>query len=251
MNMENRTEQENRKFDYLDRNYGEISQAVERAERESGRPVGSTTLLAAVKSADVEEINYLTQVLGVTDIGENRVQQLMARYDALDLSGVRLHFIGGLQKNKVKYIIDKVAAIHSVDSLSLAEEIDKRARAIDRVIDVYAEINSGREENKGGVLPEDAPAFCKQLDALPGIRLVGLMTMAPHCIDKRDYHRYFSETRVLAERIFCEELGRSEPPLLSMGMSESFTEATLEGASIVRVGRQLFRKGNETEEVQK
>ena len=248
MLMENRNESEKRNFNYIKRNLEEIRGAIHEAERASGRKEGSTTLLAAVKSADTEEINYLTGTLGVTDIGENRVQQLMARYDALRLSGVRLHFIGGLQKNKVKYIVDKVAAIHSVDSLSLAEEIDKRARAIGRVIDVYIEINSGREENKGGLLPEDAPEFCKRIDALTGIRLVGLMTMAPHCDDPRDYHGYFSETRALAERIFRDTLGREEPPLLSMGMSESFTEAIAEGADVVRVGRQLFRREVPTEE---
>lgn len=241
--MENQNEQDEKKtFDYLARNLEEIRTAIRDAERAAGRKEGSTVLLAAVKSADTDEINYLTQHLGVRDIGENRVQQLMARYEQLDLSGVRLHFIGSLQKNKVKYIIDKVAAIHSVDSLSLAEEIDKRARAKGKVMDVFVEINSGREENKGGLLPEDAPLFCKEIDALAGIRLVGLMTMAPHCENGREYRKYFSETYELAQRIFCEELGRETEPLLSMGMSESFCEATLEGADIVRVGRQLFRK---------
>ena len=233
---------EERCFDYLERNLTEIRSAIRDAEARSGREIGSTLLLAAVKSGETDEINYLTQRLGVTDIGENRVQQLMSRYDALDLSGVRLHFIGSLQKNKVKYIIDKVAAIHSVDSISLAAEIDKRARAIGRTIDVFAEINVGREENKGGVLPEDAPQFCKALDAFEGLHLVGLMTMAPHCDDAREYHAYFSETRTLALQIFKNELGRAEPPLLSMGMSESFPEAIEEGANIVRIGRQLFRK---------
>ena len=249
--MENCRRQENRDFSYLERNLREIRASIRDAEVSSGREAGSTLLLAAVKSADTEEINYLTGVLHVTDIGENRVQQLLSRYDALDLSGVRLHFIGSLQKNKVKYIVDKVAAIHSVDSLSLAQEIDKRARAIGKTIDVFAEINSGREENKGGILPENASEFCRQLDALSNIRLVGLMTMAPHCDDRREYHRYFSETHALAERIFYRELGRIEPPLLSMGLSESFPEAIAEGADVVRVGRQLFRREAETEEVKK
>lgn len=247
--MENCIEQENRRFDYLEKNLADVRAAIRKAEREGGHEEGSTTLLAAVKSADTDEINYLTETLGITDIGENRVQQLMARYDALRLSGVRLHFIGSLQKNKVKYIVDKVAAIHSVDSFSLAEEIDKRARAIGRVIDVFVEINSGREENKGGILPEDAPEFCKRIDALPSVRLVGLMTMAPHCEDKREYHRYFCETKALADRIFREDLGRKDPPILSMGMSESFPEAIVEGADIVRVGRQLFRKEVPSKEV--
>ena len=238
MESENR---ETQNFDYLRHNLEEIRSAISSAEHAGGRTAGSTVLLAAVKSGDIEEINYLTQTLGVTDIGENRVQQLLSRYDALEKSGVRLHFIGGLQKNKVKYIIDKVSAIHSVDSLSLAREIDKRAGAIGRTMDVFVEVNSGREENKGGLFPEDVLALCREVDALPALRLVGLMTMAPHCEDPMEYHGYFRETYALAVHVF-EVLGKNEKPLLSMGMSESFREAIEEGADIVRVGRQLFRK---------
>lgn len=236
------TNEEIRSFDYIDRNLSEVRESIRRAELASGRTVGSAVLMAAIKSADAEEINYLTQTLGVRDVGENRVQQLLSRYDEIAKHGVRLHFIGSLQKNKVKYIIDKVCAIHSVDSVSLAREIDKRAAAIGKVMDVFAEINSGREENKGGLLPEEASAFAKEIDQLPNIRLVGFMTMAPHCEDPKEYHKYFSETRALAVRIFKEELGREEPPVLSMGMSESFSEAIEEGADIVRVGRRLFLK---------
>ena len=229
-------------FPYIQENLEAVVRNIRAAEREAGRPMGEVRLLAAVKSADTAEINYLTQTLGVRCIGENRVQQLLSRYDALEKDGVEIHFIGSLQKNKVKYIIDKVAAIHSVDSLSLAEEINKRAGAIGKRMDVFVEINSGREENKGGILPEDAPEFCRSIAALPHLNLVGLMTMAPHVEDPAEYHVYFSETRILAQQIFREILGREEPPVLSMGMSESYREAALEGASIVRVGRQLFQK---------
>ena len=238
--MEELHSSEQRSFAYLDENLARVRAEMHAAEEQSGRPRGQTLLLAAVKSADTEEINYLTQTLGVRDIGENRVQQLLSRYDALDKTGVRIHFIGSLQKNKVKYIIDKVAAIHSVDTLSLAEEIDKRARAIGRRIDVFVEINSGREENKGGVLPEDAPAFCASLSRFENLHLVGLMTMAPRCSDPAEYCSYFASTRTLAEEIFRDVLHRSDAPLLSMGMSESYREAIKEGAHIVRVGRQLF-----------
>ena len=236
------TEADNRGFPYIKENLEAVLGNIRAAERESGRPEGDVRLLAAVKSADTAEINYLTQTLGVKYIGENRVQQLLSRYDALEKDGVEIHFIGSLQKNKVKYIIDKVAAIHSVDSLSLAEEINKRAGSIGKRMDVYIEINSGREENKGGILPEDAPQLCRSVAALPNLRVVGLMTMAPHVSDPAEYRTYFSETRILADRIFREILQSEEPPVLSMGMSESYREAALEGASIVRVGRQLFRK---------
>ena len=229
-------------FPYIKENLEAVLRNIRAAEREAGRPEGDVRLLAAVKSADTAEINYLTQTLGVKYIGENRVQQLLSRYDALEKGGVEIHFIGSLQKNKVKYIIDKVAAIHSVDSLSLAQEIDKRAGAIGKRMDVYIEINIGREENKGGVLPEDAPQLCRSVAELPNLRVVGLMTMAPHVSDPEAYRAYFSKTRILADRIFREILLCDAPPVLSMGMSESYREAALEGASIVRVGRQLFRK---------
>ena len=236
------------KYTYLEKNLAAVRSAMRDAERRAGRRMGGTTLLAAVKSADVDEINYLTQTLGVTDIGENRVQQLLGRYDALEKDGVRIHFIGGLQKNKVKYIVDKVAAIHSVDSVELAREIDKRAGAIGRTIDVYLEINSGREENKGGFLPEEATSAALEIERLPHLSLVGFMTMAPRCEDPSRYYGYFSKTRQLAVEVFRDVLGRTEPPLLSMGMSESFAEAIEEGATVVRVGRQLFRKPEPEEE---
>ena len=241
MENENRNN-ETRSFRYLEENLEAVRRGIREAELRAGREAGETLLLAAVKSADTEEIRYLTRTLGVKDIGENRVQQLLSRYEDVKGDGVRIHFIGSLQKNKVKYIVDKVAMIHSVDSLSLAEEIDKRSRAKGITMDVLVEINSGREENKGGILPEDAPAFCEALVRYGNLRLVGFMTMAPNCEDFSEYHGYFAATRALALRIFRENLHRSEPPVLSMGMSRSFIPATEEGATVVRVGRQLFHR---------
>jgi uncharacterized pyridoxal phosphate-containing UPF0001 family protein len=111
---------------------------------------GQVTLMAAVKYATAEQINELHATCGIDDIGENRVQQLLEHYEKLaDRDNLRIHFIGSLQKNKVKYIVDKVCMIHSLDSLSLAEEIEKRCAAIDKVMDVLVEINSGREASKG------------------------------------------------------------------------------------------------------
>ena len=151
------------------------------------------TLLAATKTVPAEVINYVTKELGVTDIGENRVQELLDKYDKLDLDGVRLHFIGKLQTNKVKYIIDKVDMIHSLDSIKLAREIDSRAKKIDKVMDVLVEINSGREENKSGILPEEVPSFMKELESFENIRVKGFMTIAPVCDEKEDYRKYFIE----------------------------------------------------------
>ena len=120
------------------------------AEQQAGVPIGSTLLLAATKTVSAEDINFAVNEGGITDIGENRVQELLAKYDQLDKDKMRIHFIGTLQTNKVKYIIDKVDLIHSVDSLKLAKEIDRRAGAIGKVQDILLEYNSGGEENKSG-----------------------------------------------------------------------------------------------------
>ena len=140
-------------YSYIDKNTARIRAELEAAAREAGREPDGVTLLAAVKYAEAGEIDHLCHNCGVTDIGENRVQQLLEHWEAIDREGVRFHFIGSLQTNKVKYIADKVCMIHSVDSEKLAAEIDKRSRAADRVMDILVEINSGREENKSGVLP--------------------------------------------------------------------------------------------------
>ncbi len=197
-------------------------------------------LLAAIKYTDAEHVNYLHRTLGITDVGENRVQQLLERWELLDREGLRVHFIGTLQSNKVKYIIDKVCMIHSLDSLSLAKEIERQAAKRDLVMDVLVEINSGREENKSGLLPEEAAEFCRSLAAFEHIRLRGFMTMAPNCEKNEEYRKYFQETSQLCLDIWQKKLHNIGRPILSMGMSNSYEVAIEEGATIVRVGRTLF-----------
>ncbi len=226
---------------YLDRNVGEIRERIEAAKLASGRN-DDVLLLAAIKSAEVDEINYIHRELGIHDVGENRVQQLLSRYDALDKEGLNIHFIGKLQSNKVKYIIDKVCMIHSLDSLSLAREIDKQAKKHSLVMDVLVEINSGREENKSGILPEETEAFCDALDEFSGLRLRGFMTMAPKCEKNDEYHKYFASTYKLVLDIWTKKRHNIDRPIISMGMSESFCEAIAEGSNLVRIGRSLFVK---------
>ena len=212
-----------------------IAQAVNKGGK--GKNV---TLLAATKTVPAEVINYVTQELGVTDIGENRVQELLDKYDGLDLNNVKLHFIGKLQTNKVKYIIDKVDMIHSLDSIKLAREIDSRAKKIGKVMDVLVEINSGREENKSGILPEDVTGFLEQLTEFSNINVRGFMTIAPVCAEKDEYKKYFRETY----SIFIDNLQNKHHnicvELLSMGMTGSFEAAIEEGSDIVRIGSAIF-----------
>ena len=228
-------------FAYLDRNVSEIREKIEAAKARAGRE-DDVLLVSAVKSADVEEINYIHDKLGINDVGENRVQQLLSRYDALHKEGLNIHFIGSLQSNKVKYIIDKVKMIHSLDSLSLAREIDRQAKKHGIVMDVLVEINIGEEENKGGVLPSDVEAFCDALDEFSGIRLRGFMTMAPKCEKNDEYNKYFSQTYKIVLDIWTKKRHNIDRPIISMGMSESFEEAVACGSNLVRVGRSMFVK---------
>ena len=213
-------------------------QAVRQELAAAAIPGKDCRMLAAVKYALPGEIEALLDA-GVTDVGENRVQQLLENAPIYAARGTRVHFIGTLQTNKVKYIADKVDMIHSLDSKKLAAEIEKRARACDRVIDVLVEINVAREEAKTGVLPEDAEALCRTVLSLPHLRLCGFMTMGPRCESEAEYRAYFADTVALGKSLW-RQLALPGEPLFSMGMSESFAAAVKEGSSFVRVGRRLF-----------
>ena len=231
-------------YEYIQKNLDAIMERIRAAEAAAGREAESVKMIAAVKYADDGEIRALCE-LGVCELGENRVQQLLAHYEALGEARerVRFHFIGSLQTNKVKYIIDKVAMIHSLDSERLAAEIEKQAAKRGIVMDVLVEINSGEEENKGGLAPSEVEAFCERLSEYPHLRLCGFMTMAPKCDEKEDYLKYFRRTYEQVLDIWTKKLhniNRSEKPILSMGMSESFEEAILSGSDLVRIGRGLF-----------
>ena len=229
-------------FAYIDDNVARVRDRIAEAARVSGRDVKDITLLAAIKSADADEVNYLHSQLGINVVGENRVQQLLERYDKLDKDGLEMHFIGSLQTNKVKYISDKVSLIHSLDSLRLCEEIQKQAKKRGIISRVLVEINSGNEENKGGIEYDDAEHFCEEIQSFDSIELCGFMTMAPRCEKKSDYYPYFDKTRELSEKIWRQTLGKDGYPIISMGMSESFEPAIECGATLVRIGRTLFAK---------
>ena len=198
------------------------------------------TLLLATKTVPAEAINYATQELGVTDIGENRVQELLEKYDALDKENVNIHFIGSLQTNKVKYIIDKVCMIHSVDSLKLAAEIDRQAKKHNKIMDILVEINIGEEDQKGGIAPSELESFLGELTAFENIRVRGIMTIAPFWCEKSDYQKYFTKTYQFFIDILPEKIHNIYKPVLSMGMSDSFETAIECGSTLVRLGTVVF-----------
>ncbi len=214
-------------------NYEKVVRSIREIDKE-----GKVKLLIATKTQSTEDINYLIS-LGADLIGENRVNEVREKYDMLDRRA-SLHLIGSLQRNKVKYIYDKVDMIHSVDSISLAEEISAKCSKINKVMDVLIEVNSGKEEAKGGIMPEDVEEFYVLLQNIPFIRVRGLMTMAPRCETKEEYMKYFTLTKKIFDKLFKDE----DDAVLSMGMSESYLYAIEAGANMVRVGSAIFGERN-------
>ena len=223
-------------YSYIDRNYESILQELE----ESCENIPEISV--AIKSADILEIEYLVTHHKVKAVGENRVRQFLSRYDDLKKLGVEIHFIGSLQTNKVKYIIDKVDMICSLDRIELAREIDKEARKKGIVMDVLVEINSAKEENKGGVLPENLEAFLDEISQFDCINVRGFMTMGKKCEKNSEYLKYFCETYKLVLDILQKKGHNICGLILSMGMSDSFVPAAQAGATVVRIGRRMFDK---------
>jgi len=224
--------------------YAEVKRRVEEAAARSGRSADEVTLIAVTKTHPASEINEAIDA-GATDIGENRVQEVLEKYD--DVKPVRWHLIGHLQTNKVRQIIDKVVMIHSVDSLKLAREIDKRASAAGLKMDVLIEINSAMEETKSGIAAGDLRALAEEITAeCASVRICGLMCIPPMAAEPEDSRPYFREARELFEEMKGWSLpeDRFAPTVLSMGMSGDFEVAIEEGATIVRVGSSIFGPRN-------
>ena len=196
-------------------------------------------LLAATKTVPAEEILFAADELGLRFAGENRTSELLEKYDALK-DKLTLHLIGTLQTRKVKDAVGRVSLIESVDSLKLASEINKRSEAQGIVSDILCEVNIGREESKGGLMPEVISEFLDSLEEFRNIRPCGIMTMAPICASEDEYRKFFSETYQIFIDIYIKKSHNIIEPVLSMGMSDSYVPAILEGATQVRVGSSIF-----------
>lgn len=230
---------EKNKYSALLGRYDAAIEGIRSAQREAGREGAGVRLVVAAKYASSEELDALCEYRGLDVIGENRTDTLLEHYEGMK-NRVEIHFIGHLQRNKVKQIIDKVSLIHSLESLGLAEEIEKQAAKRNIKVRVLAEVNIGREASKSGVLPEDLRAFCTELAKFPHVELCGFMTMAPKCENAADYYNYFKETYNLALDIWNNTLHNISEPIFSMGMSESYRPAIAAGATIVRLGSSVF-----------
>jgi pyridoxal phosphate enzyme (YggS family) len=207
---------------------------ISAAATAAGRSPDEVTLVAVTKTFGVHVILEALE-LGVTDIGENRAQEFREKAMVVG-DKVRWHFIGPLQTNKAKHVVG-VTLIHSVDRLALAEEIDRRARARELIQDVLIEVNVAREPAKQGCDPSSAAALARQVDALPNVRVVGLMGMAPFADDPEEARPFFRELRELRDLVAADVPTARE---LSMGMTRDLEVAIAEGATLVRVGEAIF-----------
>lgn len=207
-----------------------INELKEKAAIKSGRKGGDVLLVAVTKLHTPEEINEAIDG-GITDIGENKVQEIMDKYDAV--KPVRWHLIGHLQTNKVKYIIDKVSMIHSVDSIKLAKEIDKRAAQHNLTMDVLVQVNAAEEESKFGITTDETKELISEIMAsCPNVNIKGLMCIAPFVEDPEEARTYFAEVKNIYDQFDFQ--------YLSMGMTNDFEVAIEEGSNLIRVGTAIF-----------
>ncbi|MBR1910494.1 MAG: YggS family pyridoxal phosphate-dependent enzyme [Lachnospiraceae bacterium] len=215
-----------------------VQNSMSEAVKASGRDEKDVTLIAVSKTKPVEMIKEVYDA-GIRDFGENKVQEIIDKYPKLP-SDIRWHLIGHLQTNKVKYIIDKVCMIHSVDSLKLAQEISRQAVKHNVTADILIEVNVAGEDTKFGVKPEDTLSLCEEISALANVRIRGLMTVAPFVDDPEENRAVFCTLRQLFVDIDAKNIDTVCMDCLSMGMSNDYTVAIEEGATFVRVGTSIF-----------
>ena len=219
-------------------NIEKVNQLKEEAAARSGRSGADVLLVAVTKLHTPEEMNEAIDC-GITDIGENKVQEIMDKYDRV--KPVKWHLIGHLQTNKVKYIIDKVSMIHSVDSLKLAQEIDKRAAQHQLKMDILIQVNSAEEESKFGIKTEETGQMIQDiLEQCENIRIRGLMCIEPFEENPEDARVYFAEVKKLYDTYGQIQHERLHFKYLSMGMSGDFQGAIEEGSNLIRVGTSIF-----------
>ena len=213
---------------------GKIVAACER----SGRNIDDVTLIAVSKTKPVEMVQEAYD-LGVRVFGENKVQELTGKYEVLP-KDIHWHLIGHLQTNKVKYIIDKVELIHSVDSIKLAETISKEAVKKDVTANILIEVNVAKEDTKFGLQTEEVIDFVKEISSLPNLKVCGLMTIAPFVENPEENRPVFAKLRQLSVDIKAENIDNVNMSILSMGMTNDYEVAIEEGATFVRVGTGIF-----------
>ena len=221
------------------RNVEAVQEQIGRAAAEAGRDPSEIRLMAVTKTQSAARVNEAIAA-GVTLLGENRAQELLEKYDGYDRAGCDIHFIGHLQSNKVRSIVDKVSMIESVDRLSLAQEISRCAQSHGLVMPVLIEVNIGREQSKSGVLPEALPELLEKISLLPGLSVRGLMAIPPNIEDTVQKEGYFEQMYRHFIDMKAKKLDNVSMTILSMGMSHDYPLAIRHGSNVVRIGRALF-----------
>lgn len=222
----------------LAENLALVQANIKKACKKAGRDVSEVTLIAVSKTKPVSMLEIIYQE-GVREFGENKVQELTEKYEALP-GDIHWHMIGHLQRNKVKYIVDKACLIHSVDSLQLAEEISRQAQKKQVEVNILVEVNIADEESKFGISEKEAVALVEMIAKLPGIHIRGLMTIAPFVENPEENRRFFRKMKELSVDIAEKNIDNVTMDILSMGMTGDYMVAIEEGATMVRVGTGIF-----------
>jgi hypothetical protein len=228
-------------------NIDDILKRVGNACKKAGRNPGDITVVAVSKTVDYQRAKEAVEA-GINNLGENRVQELVKKYEDMKDTDAKWHMIGHLQKNKVKYIIDKTVLIHSIESLELAEEINKRANKNNLIADILIELNIGEEESKFGITEERVYDFINSMDKFDNIRVLGLMTVAPFCENPEDVRWVFKKMKNIYDKVSTMKLQNVQMKYLSMGMTNDFEIAIEEGSNIIRIGTAIFGARNYKEE---
>ena len=224
-------------MEVLEKRLCDVKNRIKMSAEESGRSEDDITLIAVTKTYEADVINKAIE-LGVTDIGENKVQEIIRKYP--DVLPVRWHLIGHLQSNKVKYIIDKVSMIHSVDSISLMDEIDRQAKKHSKVMDILIQVNITGEESKFGIKPDEINEFLYHASTLKNVKVCGLMTILLKNDSEINNRLHFNNIRRIYLDISEKKYDNICMKYLSMGMSGDFCEAISEGSNMVRIGSAIF-----------
>lgn len=216
-----------------------VSERLREAAASCGRDPDEIRLMAVTKRNDAARVNAAIEA-GVRLLGENRAQELLEKYDDYNKQNCEIHFIGALQTNKVRQIIDKVDLIESLDRLSLAKEINRQAKAMGKTMPVLVEVNIGREETKSGVMPENLMDFVRDVSQFENLRIEGLMAIPPHDENEAKIEAHFARMRQHFIDIETKKLDNVLMRTLSMGMTDDYPLAIRHGSTLIRVGRAIF-----------
>lgn len=224
----------------------DVREKIRNAAVKAGRDVSEIQIIAVTKTIPVERIKEAVSA-GLTVLGENRVQELVNKFPLIE--GVNWHLIGHLQSNKVKYITDKVKLVHSLDSIALAEVMNKKMQLRNSILDVLIQVNVAEEESKFGIKPDDVVSFVQKVSIMPYLKIKGLMTVAPKAVNPEEVRPVFRKLRGLFDDIKKMEIPGIDMQHLSMGMSNDYSVAIEEGATMIRLGSAIFGPRNYTDQI--